>query len=327
MGRALRRERSSRRGRRPRREDGALPGLLSGLFWANVNTLNKSPQWLLTRAGLDAPERSLAVTGDDGRPVTLLIGKSAGSRPNKVMRQPPPGVPAPPMEVDEPEEFLYAKLKDNDQIFEIKAEKLKDVFVAVESLRDPQPAHFTAADATRLEISQGGQEIVLVKDKDKDRWKLDKPLVADADRQKVTDLLNRLSGLEAHGKDVIDGGDPKTYGLDQPAAMVKVTVEEKVKDKDEAKEKGKTTTRVLTFRLGKHDDVTKKVYVQVDDWPRVNAVADGGSAGDAGLSALVKPRGRGSTAANGCSTSPRPTWRKSRCSRGNDPQFLLPKGG
>ena len=266
--------------------DGGLPGALSGLFWAGVNTPVKLPQWLLTRAGLDDPERTVSVTRDDGSTVTLLIGKSAGTRPHKVMRPAPPGVPAPPTEVDEPQEFLYARLKDNPQVFEIQADKLKDVFVATDALRDPQLAHFSDSDATRLEITQNGQEIVLVKDKE--RWSLDKPLHADADRQKVSDLLNRLSGLEARSKDVHDGGDPKAYGLDTPAAVVKVTVEEKVKNQDEAKEKGKTKTRVLTFRLGKRDDATKQVYVQVDDWPRVNAVTDGGSPGDAGLSALAK---------------------------------------
>ena len=183
-------------------------------------------------------------------------------------------------------EFLYAKLKDNPQIFEIKADRLKDVFVAVDALRDPQLAHFGAADATRLEIGHSGQEIVLIKDQD--RWRLDKPLRADADRQKVTDLLSRLSGLEAHGKDVLDGADPKTYGLESPAEVVKVTVEEKAKNEGETTEKAKPTTRVLTFRIGKHDDAMKKVYVQMADWPRVNAIADGGSPGETSLTALVK---------------------------------------
>jgi hypothetical protein len=279
-------------GAAPAAIDGSLPGLLSALFWANVNTSGKAPQWLLTRAGLDAPERTVSVTGDDGRTITLVIGKSAGVRTSHVMRPPPPGIPSPPMDTEESEEFLYAKLKDNAQVFEIKADKLKDVFASLGSLRDPQLAHFSSGDATRLEISQGGQEIVIIKDKDKDRWNLDKPLHADADRQKVTDLLNRLSGLEARDKDVIDGADVKTTGLDQTAAVIKVTVEEKIKEAEEAKAKGKTKTRVLTFKLGKHDDADKKVYVQADDWPRVNKVADGGSPGDVGLSGLVKREAR-----------------------------------
>ncbi len=266
--------------------DGSLPGLVAGLFWAGVSEPANAPQWLLERAGLAAPERSLSVTRDDGSTVELLIGKSAGSRPKKVMRQPPPGVPGQPIEVEEPEGFLYAKLKDNSQIFEIKADRLKDVFVSVDALRDPQLAHFSDADATRLEISQSGQEIVLIRDKD--HWRLDKPIHADADRPKVTDLLNRLSGLEARGKDVLDGADPKAYGLEPPAEVVKVTVEEKAKDEGEAKEKTKTTPRVLTFRVGKRDDATKKVYVQMADWPRVNAIADGGAAGESSLTALVK---------------------------------------
>jgi hypothetical protein len=224
--------------------------------------------------------------------------------------------------VAEPEEFLYAKLKDNPQIFEIKADKLKDIFVAVDALRDPQLAHFNTADATRLEISQSGQDIVLVKDKD--RWSLDKALHADADRQKVTDLLNRLSGLEARGKDVLDGADPKIYGLEPPAEVVKVKVEEKAKDENEVKGKTKTTTRVLTFRIGKHDDATKKVYVQMADWPRVNAVADGGSPGEAGLTALVKREAREYRGKRLFEFSPTDL-ATITISRGSGPQFLFQK--
>jgi hypothetical protein len=300
----------------------AVCGLISGLFWAGVNTPDNLPRWLVTRAGLEAPERTVSVTRDDGTTVELLIGKSAGSRRKKVMRQPPPGVPGQPIEVEEPEEFLYAKLKDNPQIFEIKADKLKDIFVAVDALRDPQLAHFNTADATRLEISQSGQDIVLVKDKD--RWSLDKALHADADRQKVTDLLNRLSGLEARGKDVLDGADPKIYGLEPPAEVVKVKVEEKAKDENEVKGKTKTTTRVLTFRIGKHDDATKKVYVQMADWPRVNAVADGGSPGEAGLTALVKREAREYRGKRLFEFSPTDL-ATITISRGSGPQFLFQK--
>ncbi len=167
--------------------------------------------------------------------------------------------------------------------------------------------------------------------KDKDRWKLEKPLHADADRQKATDLLNRLSNLEARDKDVIDGGDPKTYGLDQPSAVVQVTVAEKPKGEaaEGAPSEGDAppaATRVVTFRLGKHDDATKKVYVQVDDWPRINAVADGGSPGDAGLSALVKrePREYRGKRLFDFATADVETV---TVQRGNEPQFILQKGG
>ncbi len=302
--------------------DGGLSGLIAGLFLAGVNEPAKAPQWLVERAGLAAPERTVSVTRDDGTTVELLIGKSAGSRPKKVLRQPPPGVPGQPIEVEEPEEFLYAKLKDNPQIFEIKADRLKDVFVAVDALRDPQLAHFSASDATRLEISQSGQEIVLIKDKD--RWRLDKPIHADADRQKATDLLSRLSGLEARGKDVLDGADPKTYGLEPPAEIVKVTVEEKPKEEGESKEKAKPTTRVLTFRIGKHDDATKKVYMQMADWPRINAVADGGSPGETSLTALVKREPREYRGKRLFDFSPTEL-ATIAISRGGDPQFVFNK--
>ncbi len=307
----------------------------------------------MTRGGLGRGGQP-AVTGDDGRSVTLLIGKSAGERVTHVMRPPPPDFPGRPMEVEEPVEFLYARLKDNDQVFEIKADRLKDVFTTATALRDPRPAHFQPDDATRLEIRQGGQEIVLVRGKDKDRWKLEKPLHADADRQKITDLLNRLSNLEARDPDVINGGrpwnvvgavlmqdcpvgcaacsgavlnGPQTYGVEQPTAVVTVTVEEKAAA-GQAGDEDVKKTRVATFRLGNHDDATKKVYVQVDDWPRINAVADGGSPGDAGLSALVKrePREyRGKRLFDFAATDDKTDLKTVTVQRGNDPPFVLQK--
>ncbi len=134
--------------------DGGLPGVISALFWTGANTPGRASQWLLTRGGLDAPERTLTVTGDDGRTVALLIGKSAGERVTHVTRPGPPDLGGRPMEVEEPVEFLYAKLKDNDQVFEIKADRLKDVFTTVAALRDPRPAHFEADDATRWKFAK-----------------------------------------------------------------------------------------------------------------------------------------------------------------------------
>ncbi len=59
-------------------------------------------------------------------------------------------------------------------------------------------------------------------------------------------------------------------GLDKPAAKIKVTLEEEQGDKD-----NKTKTkRELVFDLGTKDKEADKLYVQVEGWPRVNAVDD-----------------------------------------------------
>jgi hypothetical protein len=182
------------------------------------------PKTDLAEYGLKEPEQTLRVSRPAGD-TTLLIGKQSQMKTRTITRPAPNfgGPPLPPQREVIHEEYRFAKLQDNEQIFEIKAEKLKDLFVAANTLRDANLARFRSDDVRRLEIRQGDQEIVLVKEKDK--WLLQKPLQAEADRSKITDLLDKLSGLQARDKDVIDTADTKPYGLDQPTAVVHVTVE------------------------------------------------------------------------------------------------------
>ena len=50
-------------------------------------------------------------------------------------------------------------------------------------------------------------------EKDKDKWKVVKPFSSVADSGKVTDLLTKLSDLQARDKDIIDKDDPKNMAL------------------------------------------------------------------------------------------------------------------
>ncbi len=224
---------------------------------------------LLVRAGLTNPERILTAKNDKGDSVTLLIGSVSSRRQRLVPAPQTPGMP-PGMQQQRmmpvTEEYRYAKLQYNDQVFEIKADKLKDVFVSLDKLRDSRVARFNSSDARRVEIKHVGEDIVL--GKDKDNWKIIKPFSAEADNSKVMELLNKLSDLQARDKDVIDKGDPKKYGFDKPEAVVKISVEEETKT-GETKEK---KTRTITVRVGKKDTEKKKLYVMADDWPRINAV-------------------------------------------------------
>jgi hypothetical protein len=222
--------------------------------------------------GLEPPEETLSVTRPGGDTVKLFIGRiSPTIRERRVARPSPPGMPPGPPQMETiKEEFRYAKLENNKQIFEIKADRLKDLFVPAKDLRDARLARFNTSDARRLELKCGGQDIVLVKDKE--RWKLEKPMQADAETSKVNDVLDKLSGLSARDADVIDKPDPKVHGFADPAKVGTVTVAvEEEKGEGESKTK---TSRTFTFRLGKHDQDKKKLYVRVDGWERVNAVED-----------------------------------------------------
>jgi hypothetical protein len=251
--------------------DDSFGGALSALGWLAMTSPEKSPQWLKVKTGLGlaAPERKITVTRENGAQVTLLIGNVA--RTGRTLRPPPPGVPVPPRE--EVEEILYAKLEDNSQFFEIKGAGLKDIFVEPAALRDPRLARFESNEARELEISRPGQEAIQLV-KEGDRWKLVKPLKAEADAGKVTELLSRLSNLQAHGEDVVEPGkrDPAAQGFDKLGTTVTVKWETEKTGADGNKTK---TPGQTTLKFGKHDAEKKKLYVKTDDWPRVNAVEDG----------------------------------------------------
>ncbi len=228
----------------------------------------------LAEYGLKDPEQTLTVTRPGGGTVTLLIGKlSPTVRERKIPAPAPqPGMPFQPPPMTVKEEYRYAKLRDNDQIFEIKVDRLKDVFVPAKELRDTKLARFKPEDARRLEVKYAGQDVVLVKDKDKDAWRLESPIKADAETTKVTELLDKLSSADVHDADMIDSADAKAYGFDDPAKVgsIKLTVEEE-KGEGAARKK---ETRTLSFALGKDDPAAKKLYVRTDDWPRINAIDD-----------------------------------------------------
>jgi hypothetical protein len=227
----------------------------------------------LAEYGLKNPEQTLHVNGKGTAEITLLIGKNARTKTRTVLRPAPNmgGPPMPPQQEVIHEEYRYAKLAGNEQIFEIKADKLKDVFIDGKTLRDPQLARFRTEEARRLEIKPGNGGIDIVAVKEKDRWRLHKPYETDAEDSKITELLDKLSNLQARDKDVIDSADLKTYGFAGPTATITVTAEEQAKG--EVKDAPKKT-RTFTFALGKHDTEKKHVYVRTDGYERINAVED-----------------------------------------------------
>src|SRR5262249_20595506 len=129
--------------------------------------------------GLDKPEQSLTVKRPDGTSVTLQIGnESPRVQTRRVTRPAPPGMPMPAMSELVTEKFRYARLDGNDQVFEVREDKLKDVFVAPETLRDSRLARFKAEDVQHVEVKYKDVDIALVKKDNK--FRLEKPIAADA---------------------------------------------------------------------------------------------------------------------------------------------------
>jgi hypothetical protein len=241
------------------------PGLDASLLaWAGVTSQLATDTWYLSKTRLAKPERSLRINRGDGDTITLLIGKTVG--PDKPELTPPP--PDSPLPTPREEKARYAKLEGNDQIFEIKADKVDQaLFVPIKELRDARLVRFRVDDARRIEVTQANLDLVLVKDKD--QWRLQKPIDTAAETSKVTELLDKLSHLEAHGDDVTYQDKPE-YGLEKPAATVQVNIEETRGEGDNKTTKSKT----IRFALGNLDTTKTKVYVKVDHRARINAVEE-----------------------------------------------------
>ena len=141
----------------PAKRDALLRGFPD--LWADkfVDDKNKS----LKECGLNEPAYVLSANIPDGGKINLLIGKISESKMRVVKAPPgnPFGPPPKPPEVVN-EEYRFAKLEKNDQIFEIKTDKLRDIGVEVDDLRDPKLAHFETDDVKRLEIHHGDQTLV-----------------------------------------------------------------------------------------------------------------------------------------------------------------------
>jgi hypothetical protein len=256
---------------RDRPDPDKLQGVLTAVpdIWAEHFV--RAPKKDLAEYGLDKPEQTLTVKRPDGNAVTLLIGKESPRKSERQVSRPaPPGFPIPTISDVVQDKYRYAKIQGNDQVFEIKEDKLKDVFVPSDTLRDAKLSRFRAEDVQRMELKYKDAEIVLVRKGN--GFRLEKPITADAETSKVMEVIDRLSQLEARGPEVLDKADAKEYQFDPAAGTVVLTIEEEVaKPGSDEKEK---KTRTVIFQIGKHDAEKKKLFVKVDDWPRTNSVDD-----------------------------------------------------
>ena len=230
----------------------------------------------LEEMGLNPPEYKLGISRTGGGDTTVMIGKISETKERPIIKPAPPanpfGPPPQPQITMVKEEYRFAKLPENDQLFEIRTDKLKDVTPTLADIRDPRIARFKTDDVKKISIEHDGKTIDLVKDKEK--WKLEGPSPLDAESGPVNDLLDKLSGLEAKGGDIRDKFDLKEVGLEKPAVKVKLELEETKKAKAEGATKETKSPRTLVYELGKSAKEKEKAFVQLVGWPRVNVVGD-----------------------------------------------------
>jgi hypothetical protein len=249
--------------------------------WLATSTPAERYQALLHRTGLDAPERTLRLTLLGGDVAVLQIGGVSSFKERK--GQPPPPNPNMPFQPPAPtirEEYRYARLapkgsqsSEQTPIFELRADKFNDLFVAASSLEDEKLARFQSKDVNRVEITQPSGKIVLVREKDEkkaDRWRVTQPIQALGEYDKISELINKLEGLDARVPDVIYSPDLKATGFDSPTNIkIDLALEEELPGPNESKVPRK---RTIEFVFGKQDTAAKKVNVRVTGRERVNLV-------------------------------------------------------
>lgn len=230
-----------------------------------------------TETGLDKPERTIVVTPASGNAVTLRLGKV--SRTDTKVTAPPPASPfgPPPQPTITTQEYRFAKLDNNPLVFEVRSDTLKDLFAPPADLRDAQLARFETANVTTLTVNVPGKPAVTITRKKgnptaentedrEDRWYVGEIL---AESAKVTELLDQLGRLEARGPEALidnpDDAKKKELGLTAEAqSQVAVTVQDPGEPAP--------APRTLTYLLGKANEETKKVAVQLAGYPSVALV-------------------------------------------------------
>ncbi len=244
---------------------------IAGMMDSKSADLNK---WAVEYAGLDRPEYKLSATLENGEMVSLEIGKVARVSERPGVAAPParPGMPPMPPPIIR-EEYRFARLKGQQTIFEIKADRFAELFPSSAALRDEKLARFQTKDVKEVKIKQASGTIVLVKDKDEkkdDKWRVTQPIQAIAELDKINELLDKLAGLEARDKDVIDNPNLKDTGFDAAKGIeISLSLDEEMPGPGESKTKRQ---RRVAFAFGKHDEQAKKVNVRVSGRERVNLV-------------------------------------------------------
>ena len=240
------------------------------------------------KTGLDKPERVLTVTDPAGKAIKLLVGKKSRERAFKrlVQTQPPPGLPPgmqlPPREEVVKEEFLFAQLADNPQVFEVKADKVNQVFVSRAKLRDAKLARFKVADVEKVQVSGTAHPAPVTLSKKDGKWQLESPFTRLADGAKVESLIGKLEGLEAKEADVEEpeakdlAAGLAAAGLDKPKTRIELTVRETDPSKPAPAEgDAPKWTRQVVFEVGNLDAAANKIMVRSENLPRINKVDNG----------------------------------------------------
>jgi Domain of unknown function (DUF4340) len=210
-----------------RADFGAVEGLIGRLQTAQMKSIvtEQAPSPAdLKKYGFDKPDATVNLTTGSAR-ATLVVGGKADDNTVYVRDESRPAV----MTMDK---SLADELKKNADEF-----RKKDLF------------EFRSFNANRVEITRNGQTVAFEKTKGTgenapDVWKRMSPTAGDVDKEKIDNMLSRLSNMRAAS---FVASEAKT-GLDKPAMTVHVKFDDG--KKEERVTFGKNGDEVYASRPG-----------------------------------------------------------------------------
>lgn len=285
-------------------------GAFSSVIGGVVESIFQPDGPFMDISGLRTPANRITLTLTNGATRTLLLGQTTRMNVRTEPAPPPPfpmAPPQPPKIIEE--KYYFAKLADNPLVFEVKGDKLADVFLeskadlmaktdppgpAFSQLRDPSPARFETDQVTDITITRAGQTLELHKTKGdpkaeseagrKDRWDLVAPFKSLAEAKQVSDLLDPLEKLSAKANEVIDR--PTLHLLTGSLGMADLaaaglTPDQATVVKLKSDPKAEVPDRTIT--IGRQDVVGKKMIVLGPGPNRLNIIED------AAFTAVARP--------------------------------------
>ncbi len=209
----------------------------------------------LAKYGLAEPASTITVTLKDDKGVRkVLLGKK-----------------------DEKGQHLYAKRDISDPILLVKSDFERHLAAPPIAFRDKLVLEFSKMDSKSLTVKRQDKTFA-AKDAGDNKWELDQPIKAAADKSAVDDILYDLSYLRAKRYVAELPADLKKYGLDAPRITATVEFDQEVKvekkadapkdqkdDKAKAEEKKPEKKRVSKTLLVGNDDEDKNAYAKLAD--------------------------------------------------------------
>ena len=115
---------------------------------------------------------------------------------------------------------LYATVGDQKKVFLISSYLDSSFNRSTFDLRDKAVLKIDRDKLDTVDITAGDRQLRFAKADAE--WKMTAPVAARADFAAVDGLVNRISSAQMKSIASADGGEPKDYGLDKPAATVKI---------------------------------------------------------------------------------------------------------